>query len=634
MTEKEGYTSSIYQGGYSTFDSNKGEFFTGYRATGGSLGVTTDLRTANVIKDASSKLSSGAKHIELVLVSPEVFDSVPKQQLTEVKQLAKLIGTTVSLHGPVSGVDPSGFSQNGWSEVNRQASERKIIQALNRSHDADPSGNIIVTFHTAEGVSGTEWDKIPDAAKGDVGQARRLVAVDREKGQPTALEAETLYYPGSIGLKPSAVEKINRGELKTSEVSKEHYEVTDFSKGKLQLPEDRLNTINHTQWDNELTSIEFQRERAQRILGSVDDRFREMYTLWASGNLNQEKVLPGEMEEIKKIYSAAQYMKEASLSLSAAFHKAYKYAKEDGDKEKLNYLNALQDQYKKQLGFDSKGGLILQKDPKIQIDAVFNLLQGLDRIPPNQFIPIEEFSQKQASKTFGSAAFESYKKFGDSAPVVSIENPPAGFGMSTGEDLRTLVQKSREQFAKKAVEEKGISESDAKKLAEKFIGATWDVGHINMIRGKGHSEKDVIKETEKIAPYLKHVHLSDNFGFEHTELPMGMGNVPIKEMMEKLGKKGFEAKKVIEAAQWWQHFQTNPLGETMQAFGSPMYMESAGPYWNQSLGFQQGYMGGLAGQWLPSNNYEMFGAGFSRLPQELGGSVGGGAGGRMGGGRD
>lgn len=82
-----------------------------------------------------------------------------------------------------------------------------------------------------------------------------------------------------------------------------------------------------------------------------------------------------------------------------------------------------------------------------------------------------------------------------------------------------------------------MSENEAKKQAEKFIGATWDVGHINMLRKFGYEEKDIIKEAEAVAPYIKHVHLSDNFGFEHTELPMGMGNVPLKEIMEKLGKK-------------------------------------------------------------------------------------------------
>ena len=149
-----------------------------------------------------------------------------------------------------------------------------------------------------------------------------------------------------------------------------------------------------------------------------------------------------------------------------------------------------------------------------------------------------------------------------------------------------------------------------------------------MLRKYGYDSKDIIKETEKIAPLVKHVHLSDNFGFEHTELPMGMGNVPMKEIMEKLGKEGFEGKKVIEASSWWQHFKTPPVKESLQAFGSPIYSMQMAPYWNQALGFQQDYYSGL-GTTFPQINYETFGAGFSQLPLELGGQRPGAQGSRM-----
>ncbi len=172
-----------------------------------------------------------------------------------------------------------------------------------------------------------------------------------------------------------------------------------------------------------------------------------------------------------------------------------------------------------------------------------------------------------------------------------------------------------------------MSKGEAQRVAEKLIGATWDVGHINMLRKHGFEEKHIIQETEKIAPFVKHVHLSDNFGMEHTELPMGMGNVPMKEIMEKLGKKGFEAKKIIEAGQWWQHMQTSPFQATVEGLGSPMFT-TGGPYWNQGTQLQQGYLGGY-GMMLPQINYETFGAGFSQLPIELGGQRGGNTGSRM-----
>ncbi len=264
-----------------------------------------------------------------------------------------------------------------------------------------------------------------------------------------------------------------------------------------------------------------------------------------------------------------------------------------------------------------------------QAEAMNFLINELKehKYAPEVYVPIENFATEKSSETFGNAAFDAWKEFKDKTPILVIENPPAGFALSTGEDIAKIVKASREQFIKKAAKE-GISESEARKQAEKLIGATWDVGHINMLRKYGYTEKDIIAEAEKVAPFLKHIHLSDNFGFEHTELPMGMGNVPLKEIMEKLGQKGFDARKIIEAGNWWQHFRTSPFQEVLEATGSPIYGMKMAPYWSQAQGLYQGYFGGY-GQMLPQMHYETFGAGFSRLPSELGGQAQGAQGSRM-----
>ena len=59
MAKEGGYNiENVYQGGYTTLDPNKAyaNTFTGYRANIGSLGITTDPRTANIVKDASYKI--------------------------------------------------------------------------------------------------------------------------------------------------------------------------------------------------------------------------------------------------------------------------------------------------------------------------------------------------------------------------------------------------------------------------------------------------------------------------------------------------------------------------------------------------------------------------------------------------
>jgi hypothetical protein len=332
-------------------------------------------------------------------------------------------------------------------------------------------------------------------------------------------------------------------------------------------------------------------------------------------------ISPEENEQMKRIYSADEYLGEAEKKARANFSKAYELAVKDKDMAAMNNLKEISERYSESLGMKDNKMTLQSLDPKIRSNALLQLSQELKTVQPKLFVAIEEFAISNSSKTFGNAAFNAFNKFKDpnKTPIIVIENPPAGMGLSTGEDLRNLVVESRKQFVKNATE-KGMDEKEAEKTAEKLIGATWDVGHINMLRRQGFGDKEIIAETEKIAPYVKHVHLSDNFGFEHTELPMGMGNVPMKEIMAKLGEKGFEGKKIIEAGTWWQHFQTPPVRETLEGLGSPMYSFGAGPYWNQSIGLQQGYFSGY-GMMLPSNNYQTFGAGFSQLPSELGGEV-------------
>jgi len=140
---------------------------------------------------------------------------------------------------------------------------------------------------------------------------------------------------------------------------------------------------------------------------------------------------------------------------------------------------------------------------------------------------------------------------------------------------------------------------------------------------KGYTEKDVIAETKKVAPFVKHVHLSDNFGLEHTELPMGMGNVPLDKVMKKLKKAGFDGQKIIEAGNWWQYFAEkgggNPFRPSIEAFDSPLYSMKAGPGWSQLGGYGNYYIG--HGPINPPMHHQMYGASFSTLPTELGGEL-------------
>ena len=606
--EKSDYTiSDIYQGGYSSLKPESNQYF-----TTGTFGLTTDPRSANILQEVSSKLSTGVKQIEIEGVSPEIFDSIPQQQLKEVYRLSKLTGIDVSLHGPV--IDTAGFTQNGFSEVDRELAERKVSQTLSRSHELNPDGNITVNFHSAEGIPGSQL--LPPSERKKEAEARKLIVVNRETGRLAPIEPEEVFRPGEEGIRK-----------------------------KIHTAEKHLEDLNRIEWDNTISQIEINSHKVDEILKDIDPISIGLYinrevarhnpkaiSKEALEEVQDSNLTPQQWEQMRKVHAADIYADQALKTAYSAFDKAVKNSTE----EEKKLLENASKEYKKIIGADEEGRMDLLKslNPRTRVEALFHLIQGMQKVTPEVYTKIEDFAVEKSSQTYGNAAWQTYKQFKDKSPILVIENPPAGFALSTGEDIKNIVVKSREQFVQNAIKPSdkgglGMSESEAKKQAEKFIGATWDVGHINMLRKYGYSEKEIVAESAKVAPYLKHVHLSDNFGFEHTELPMGMGNVPLKEIMEKLGQKGYDAKKIIEAGNWWQHFRSAPVQETLEAVGSPVYGMKMAPYWSQASNLYQGYMSGLDGQWLPQTNYETFGTSFARLPSELGGQRPGQQGNRM-----
>jgi hypothetical protein len=247
---------------------------------------------------------------------------------------------------------------------------------------------------------------------------------------------------------------------------------------------------------------------------------------------------------------------------------------------------------------------------------------------------------EKSAQTFANVAANAYKKLGNKAPILSIENMMPGMAFALKKEgegglpgMNELILESKKKFVEKITRPKdkgglGLSENEARKQADRMIGMTLDVGHLNIAKKDKFTDENLRKEVEAIAKHVKHVHITDNFGYSDSHLPPGMGNVPIKELMQELEKQGFSGRKILETGGWFEHFKTSPYAISLEAMGSPIYSMDMAPYWNQSIGLQQGYSGGY-GMMLPSTHYQMFGAGFSQLPNELGGQVGGGQGSRM-----
>ena len=614
---------------YST--SNDKEFYVNQ----GMLGAPTSPQTANQLQEATSRLNAGLKNVELSLVDPNVFESIPKQHFAEVKRLGKLTNAKASLHFPAQ-IDLAGFAREGWSERSRMQAEYQLKSGIDKA--ADLGNNTILNVHSSGGVPAYEWQ-----AEKNLGD---------EKGYP-----------------PEGKKKIfvlDRADPRHQIAPLEYEEKEYFGGTKIWTPEDRRNMLNKSQWDQEkLQLFNYEKEKAeindrlQRIDAQIsplesgyekkvltNDELIKLDTL-----KKEEAVMLGHIDELNTHMDSQlqdlhdKFSKYAPEKEKDAFEREYRkkfgdlidFSKKEmefsRDQKELfeKYRDNSREEIREKMGkqLEKKYGKRFIEDlhkPGTEQKRRQDFLNIIQSMPtPERFITTDEFAKEKLSQTVSDSALYAYKKYGKDAPIISVENVMPDWTLGKGDTLRDAVLESRKQFSDKLVKEKNLSRSEAGKIAEKLIGATWDVGHISQLKKFGYSDKQIAEEARQIAPVVKHVHITDNFGFNDTHLPPGMGSVNIKEQIQeikkKLGEKEYgKLAHIVEAGGFVAQFKTSPHPQTLEYFDSPLYTHKAMPYWSEVSQQQAEYSMGYGIQ-FPQKHFETYGAGFSNLPTELGGQA-------------
>jgi sugar phosphate isomerase/epimerase len=606
-------------------------------------GAPTSPQTPNQIAEMGRLLNSGMKNVEVGTLQQEMFETIPIQHFKEMKRVAKLTGSKISVHGPL--VDPAGFTQQGWTEESREENERYIKAVMDRSHELDPDGNIPVNMHTTLGVPGT------------------ITAVD-EKGKPMRWKAEEVERMRDKGF-----------TFKRGEEVKQLMHVVDKEKGQIiplkrevleyldeqrtWTPEERLEMLNRTSWDqDQLQLMSYNKAKQElehmnnRITG--DPKWLELNTEVREAALQGEGVPKEAQLELEKMHSRiqlnnqqiAEYDQHLYSGINSLHNKYVKYRGEpQNEREKMEYGRAekqLKKTRKEYHNFDEKwhkqvreiqhqfrdeqmeGPEYNHKINQLQLQrSEFHdqILSDLSTLPaPHFYVSAEDFAKDKSVETLSNVAAHSYKKYGEKSPILAMENFMPTTVLSRADSMRDLIKKTRKKFVEKITKSKGLSESEAQAAADRIIGATWDVGHLHQLRKQGFSDKELVKETEKIAPFVKHVHLTDNFGHADSHLPLGMGDVPIKAHLKELEKTADKDRRnIIEAGAYPQHFKQSPMPQSLEYLESPVYTYDAGPSWAEARDMYASYLVGY-GDILPEKHFDtFFGAGFSRLPKELGG---------------
>ncbi|MFA5060841.1 MAG: TIM barrel protein [Candidatus Pacearchaeota archaeon] len=624
---------SFYGGAISSLEPDFGEYFIGYKNLNpAQIGFPGSAMTANQLTETVNAIKQGVKAFEVTLADvQDVSQTIPKQHFKEMRALMKLSGVKPSVHGPI--LDSAGFTERGWGgETIRELNERRMLDSLEKAYEIDPSGKMPVVLHASNGTPGAEY--VPDK-KGEEGiRKTKSTMINLETNQIVPIEEEYKFYP------------------------KHPEHLKEGSKGYYHDIKQQIDAANNTEWENKLTDLATFNKHADEVIGPAPVILKDDYenafidrktNKWYKIEGGKEKeVTPvfelseeedfGKRRAFKKLKDADIFLDNVQLNFNSAFHKAYKYGSEKQKEE----LRELAEDYSKNIKNLEENGRVPVFAPLVKrelLDGAINRLseittprgvKGPDgktrEIPgtgaPKIFKEVEEFAMDKTVDTFGNLAIKSYDKFQEKAPILAIENWIPGTAYSRAEDLKKVIEKSREKFRDYLIDEKGMKKKDAEKLAEEKIGVTWDVGHLNVMRKQGFTEKDILEETKKIRPYVRHIHLTDNFGFNDSHLPPGMGNVPIKKILEELEKneRFSEMRKIVEAPNFVQHFKKSPHPFVLSAFGSPIYGMKAGYSWNQVQDVVGSYFGGY-GTINPQQHHSLYGAGFTTLPVELGGAM-------------
>lgn len=150
---------------------------------------------------------------------------------------------------------------------------------------------------------------------------------------------------------------------------------------------------------------------------------------------------------------------------------------------------------------------------------------------------------KNVADNFGKMVDDDRKVFEEAmrkGMSIGIENLPAFQLFSTPEEMNAI---------RKMVVDKLVEKNFDRKLAEDFVGFTFDISHANMLKyleigGKRYAGPKVEEFPDKLKGPIKHVHAQDNTGFWDGHLPLGQGEIAkegfekIKEALKRSGFKG------------------------------------------------------------------------------------------------
>ena len=578
-------------------------------------------------------------------MNERLLDQVPKEHFTEIHRMAKLTGAEPSLHAPIQDLDLAGFGQQGWDPHEQQRKIKQLEGVMDKAHLLDPKGNTPIVVHAGT-FPAMKWEKGGlkkiDPETGETIEApdsrSEMMLINQQTGEVRPTRYKERHRIGKEEAEPWTPER----QMKNMNWDQEKFQLLQWKK-MMDEKQDRTDSVLRNMNFEGLKALEEDGQLSERDEANLNMATRELQenkNFKSETYQNMRSAVEDMYERFKKYPHEKGPMAERYKHYDETELPKFKEKFAKGEKLIENTEKQLDEVYKKanratgkeKEKYEEKLSELSQKYNTAIFNQTEMAVRAVEDMPsPNTWMPVDDFAQEKTSESLAEAALYSYKKYGKNSPFVGLENVYPEFALSRAESLKKTIEEARKEFVEKATKKDGLnmSKKDAEAAAEKTIGVTWDVGHIYMLKKSGYTDEDIRKEAETIAPLVKHIHLTDNFGFEDSHLPPGMGDVNIKDQLraieEEHGKEGFKKfRGIVEAGEFVANYKEVPHLYALSDLNSPLYSENTGPTWDKAWDQFGSYAGGY-GELLPQKYFDLYGApGFSQLPAALGGSGTGG----------
>lgn len=491
-------------------------------------------------------ITAGASHIELgfmgkgrgsinspTAVTPEI---IGKDKREDIRQLAKINKIKLSTHASANTIGFTGLEQNKFSKAAAEKSIHEVKKAIDFAADTAEGG--VVVIHSGEYPrSIAEWSEEKfESYKGEA-EHTMVGIVNKKSGEILA------NFTKDIELEvPKKDEKGNfllddQGNILTENQGYKYF--IEEAKKRKQSGEKEVTP--------EILFFEAYLNKEKLKNMSEEQRYLQGH----KEIKEQESIIIKNIEGIKKM---------AKKDKEFAEFKAIKTAEEMGITPNKANREKYKEYLEKPIEFLEKNLLEkIQTNVKHHEQAIEAAARSRTEIEKKlkEMTTITQYAKEESTANIAKIAMYGYeveKKRKLKKPlVISPENVFTEMYGGHPDELREIIQKSRDEFTKLLMMKKKISASDAKKIAHERIKATFDIGHANLWRKyyQGSDEdfkKWLINKVKKLNKegIIGHVHVADNFGYDDEHLAPGQGNVPLKEFIEELKKSGLSKEIIVE----------------------------------------------------------------------------------------